>query len=168
MGKIILYIASSLDGYIARENGDVDWLPQTSESEYEEFFKSVDNVIMGKKTYDQILTFGKYPYNNKKSFVFTRDVSLTNDANVEFVSNIEEFKTKLKSLNENTWLVGGSEILSVFLEHKLVDEIILSIIPVILGKGIPLFQNIDQEVNLELLKTTKYNELVELTYKILK
>ncbi len=168
MGKIILYIASSLDGYIARENGDVDWLPINTDSGYDNFYKSIDTVIMGKKTYDQILTFGDYPYKGKKSYVFTRNDSLTMDENVEFASNVEEFSRNLVSSKGNIWLVGGSELFSAFLEHKLVDEIILSIIPTVLGKGIPLFQNINQEANLKLIKTTEYSGFVELTYKVLK
>jgi dihydrofolate reductase len=168
MGKIILYIASSLDGYIARENGDVDWLPINTDSGYDNFYKSIDTVIMGKKTYDQILTFGDYPYKGKKSYVFTRNDSLTKDENVEFASNVEEFSRNLVSSKGNIWLVGGSELFSAFLEHKLVDEIILSIIPTVLGKGIPLFQNINQEANLKLIKTTEYSGFVELTYKVLK
>ena len=168
MGKLILYIASSLDGYIARENGDVDWLPINTDSGYDNFYKSIDTVIMGKKTYDQILTFGDYPYKGKKSYVFTRNDSLTKDENVEFASNVEEFSRNLVSSKGNIWLVGGSELFSAFLEHKLVDEIILSIIPTVLGKGIPLFQNINQEANLKLIKTTEYSGFVELTYKVLK
>jgi len=168
MEKIILYIASSLDGYIARENGDVDWLPINTDSGYDNFYKSIDTVIMGKKTYDQILTFGDYPYKGKKSYVFTRNDSLTKDENVEFASNVEEFSRNLVSSKGNIWLVGGSELFSAFLEHKLVDEIILSIIPTVLGKGIPLFQNINQEANLKLIKTTEYSGFVELTYKVLK
>jgi dihydrofolate reductase len=169
MGKIILYIAPSLDGYIARKNGDVDWLPQLSDSGYDDFYKSIDTVFMGKKTYDQILTFGEYPYKGKKSYVFTRNTLLTKDENVEFKSNIEEFTKILTSSSEgNVWLVGGSELLSAFLQINLVDEIILSIIPTVLGQGIPLFQNIDQEVNLELIKTKEYSGFVELTYRVLK
>jgi dihydrofolate reductase len=169
MGKIILYIAASLDGYIARETGDVDWLPMNTDSGYDEFYKSIDTIIMGKKTYDQILTFGEYPYKGKKSFVFSRDDSLTKDENVEFASNVEEFARKLASHHskENIWLVGGSELFSAFLQHKLVNEVILSVIPIVLGNGISLFQNINQEVKLELMKTTKYCGLVELHYKIL-
>ena len=101
--------------------------------------------------------------------MFTKNDSLPNDDNVEFTSSVEKFTKKLVlSSEENIWLVGGAELFSVFLRHKLVDEIVLSVIPIILGKGIPLFQNIDQEVNLELIKTTEYNGLVELTYKIMK
>jgi len=169
MGKIVLYVASSLDGYIARKNGDVDWLPSSTDSGYGAFYKSIDIVVMGKKTYDQILTFGEYPYKGKKSYVFTRDDALTKDENVEFSTNIGEFTRKLNSYSEeNVWLVGGSELVSVFLRDKLIDEIILSVIPIVLGKGIPLFQNVNQDVKLKLIKTTEYSELVELIYKVLK
>ena len=165
---MILYIAASLDGYIVRETGGVDWLPINADSGYDEFYKSIDTVIMGKKTY-QILTFGEYPYKDKTSFVFSRDNSLTKDENVEFASGVEDFVRKLSpSSKENIWLVGGSELLSAFLRHKLVSELILSIIPIILGNGISLFQNINQEIKLELMKTTKYSELVELHYGVLK
>lgn len=169
MGKVILYIASSFDGYIAKENGDIDWLPQNTPSGYDEFYKTIDTVIMGKKTYDQVLTFGAYPYKGKNSFVFTKNDTLTKDENVEFVSNVKEFTRNLiSSSKKNIWLIGGSELLSFLLNHKLVDEIILSIIPVVLGKGIPLFKNINQETKLELIKTTQYAGLVELRYNVLK
>ena len=168
MGKIILYVASSLDGYIARENGDVDWLPENTSSGYDEFYKTIDTVIMGKKTYDQVLTFGDYPYRGKTSFVFSRNDTLTKDENVEFVSNVEKFTRKLiLSSEKNIWLVGGSELISTFLNHNFVHEIIVSIVPMILGKGIPLFKNINEETKLELIKTTEYEELVELQYKVL-
>ncbi len=169
MGKIFLYIAPSLDGYIARENGDVDWLPTNTDSGYFDFYKSIDTVIMGKKTYDQILTFGKYPYKGKKSYVLTRDETLTKDENVEFSSDLGVFTRTLNSSSEaNIWLIGGAELISSFLRNKLIDEIILSVIPIVLGKGIPLFQKIDKEIKLELIKTTEYSNLVELTYKVLK
>ena len=169
MGKVILYIASSLDGYIAKENGDVDWLPQNTDSGYDAFYKKIDTLIMGKKTYDEILTFGAYPYKRKKSYVFTRNDNITKDENVEFVSNVEEFTRKLLSSSENNiWLVGGAEIISTFLQYKLIDEIILSVIPIILDKGISLFQNINQEAKLELMKITQYTEFVELHYTVLK
>ncbi|MFB5638475.1 MAG: dihydrofolate reductase family protein, partial [Nitrosarchaeum sp.] len=90
MTKILVYIASSLDGFIARENGDIDWLPEVTESGYDAFYKSIDTVIMGKTTYDQVLTFGVYPYKDKKSFVFSK-TQQNNDENAEFVSDVEKF-----------------------------------------------------------------------------
>ena len=168
MRKIILFIASSLDGYIARENGDIDWLPENTASGYDDFIKSVDTVIMGKTTYDQVLSFGDYPYADKKSFVFTR-TEQNKDENIQFISNVEKFvKNDFPGTGENIWLVGGAQIIASFLKQGVVDEIIISVIPVLLGKGIPLFKNIENEINLELIKIEKYDRLVGLHYKVLK
>ena len=169
MRKFILFIASSLDGYIARENGEIDWLPENGTSGYDEFYKTIDTVVMGKKTYNQVLTFGAYPYQDKKSFVITRNNNQTKNKNTEFVSDVDQFvKDIIFDSGKNIWLVGGAEIISSFVNHGFVDEIILSIIPVVLGKGIPLFKNIEKETKLELIKTINYDNLVELQYKVLK
>ena len=135
MTKVLAYIASSLDGYIARENGGIDWLPETAESGYGAFYNSIDTVIMGKTTYDQVLTFGEYPYKDKKSFVFTRSIQ-NKEENTEFVSDVEKFvKDGFPGAGENIWLVGGAKIIASFLNQRAVDEIIISVIPILLGKG---------------------------------
>jgi len=169
MRKIILFIASSLDGYIARETGEIDWLPENTTSGYDEFIKSIDTVIMGRKTYDQILTFGDYPYKVKKSYVFSRTNNNSKDENIEFVHDADKLvKSIISNSGTNIWLIGGAEIISIFLNLDFVDEIILSIIPVVLGKGIPLFKDVEKKVKLELIKTSNYDKLVELHYKVLK
>jgi dihydrofolate reductase len=148
MTKILVYIASSLDGFIARENGDIDWLPKLTESGYDAFYKSVDTVIMGKTTYDQVLTFGEYPYKDKKSFVLT-STNQNKDENAEFVSDVEKFvKDGFPNAGENIWLVGGAQIISSFLKQGVVDEIIISVIPILLGKGIHFFKNTENETKL--------------------
>ncbi len=168
MPKVIVYIATSLDGYIAREDGSIDWLPESAESGYDSFYKSVDTVVMGKTTYEQVLTFGEYQYKDKKSFVFTR-TSQKKDGNVEFVSDVEKFvKDGFPGAGEDVWLVGGAQIIAAFLKQKVVNEIIVTIIPVLLGKGISLFKNIENETKLELIKTVKYDKLADLHYKVLK
>ena len=168
MTKILVYITSSLDGFIARENGDIDWLPKLAESGYDAFYKSVDTVIMGKTTYDQVLTFGEYPYKDKKSFVFT-STNQNKDENAEFVSDVEKFvKDGFPGAGKNIWLVGGAQIIASFLKQEAIDEITISLIPVLLGKGIPLFKNIENETKLEFVKTEKYDQLVDLYYKVLK
>jgi len=165
MRKIKLFIASSLDGYIAREDGNIDWLPQSGNSGYDEFYKTIDTVIMGRKTYEQILTFGKYPYEGQKSYVITKNTEIKKDGNIEFVFETEKLvKELLSSSGKDVWLVGGADLISTFLNFDLIDDIILSIIPIVLGKGIPLFKNIQKEIKFELVKTTEYNELVELYY----
>lgn len=168
MTKVSVYIAVSLDGYIAREDGSIDWLPEPSESGYDTFYKSVDTVIMGKTTYDQVLTFGEYPYKNKKSFVFSKTQE-NSDENAEFVSDVEKFvKDGFPRVCENIWVVGGAKIIVSFLKQGVVDEIIITKIPVLLGKGILLFENLEDEAKLELIKTEKYGQLVDLHYKVLK
>ena len=148
MRKIILYIASSLDGYIARETGDIDWLPQSDTSGYEKFYKTINVVIMGKTTYDQVLTFGEYPYKDKKSFVFTRNKNPTKDENVEFVSDTDEFvKDILSKLEGNIWLIGGGQIISFFVNNGIVDEIILSMYLLLLGKGFLCFKTYKKKRN---------------------
>ena len=162
------YIASSLDGYIAREDGCIDWLPQITESGYDAFYKSIDTVIMGKTTYLQVLTFGAFPYKGKKSFVFSK-TQKNNDENVKFVRDVNKFVIDgFPGAGQNIWLVGGAKIISSFMKHSLVDEIIITKIPILLGKGIPLFHNAEYETKLELVKTEKFGNLVDLHYKILK
>ena len=86
MRKIILFIATSLDGYIARENGDIDWLFTEGEYGYNEFYDSIDTVLMGGKTYRQALTFGdEFPYATKQAYVFTRDVNHKSNEEVAFI-----------------------------------------------------------------------------------
>src|SRR5919199_5995017 len=85
MRKVVLFIASSLDGYIARPSGDIDWLFTDQDYGYSEFFASVDTVLMGRKTYEQVLTFDEYPYQDVKSYVFSNNLNFQADKNVELV-----------------------------------------------------------------------------------
>ena len=168
MVRVRVYIAASLDGYIAKEDGSVDWLPQNSESSYDAFYKSIDTVIMGKTTYDQILTFGEYPYKDKKSFVFSKS-SQTKEDHAKFLPDVAKFvRDEFSDAGKNIWIVGGSKTIDSFLKQGAVDEIILTVVPVILGRGIPLFQNSNDTNKLELVKTERFGQLVDLHYKLAK
>jgi dihydrofolate reductase len=169
MGKIQLYIASSLDGYIARDSGEVDWLFSDRDYGYTEFLAQIDTVLMGNKTYQQLLGFGEYPYSGKTAFVFSRTLAGQKDERVEFIGGkLQDFVQGLqKTSTGNIWLVGGSEIIYDFLKHGLIDEFILSIHPVILGSGIPLIVR-DRTLftKLELQDVKTYNTgLVQLSYR---
>jgi len=168
MRKVKLFIASSLDGFIASEDGSVDWLPTDGDYGYKKFYDSIDTVLMGRKTYDQILGFGEYPYSGKKGYVFTKDPKIGKDSNVEFVSEVIDFTSGLvASPGEDIWIVGGAEIITILLNSDLIDEIILTIIPIVIGKGIPLFNDIKKEVKLQLVNSTDYKDgLVQLHYKL--
>lgn len=108
MRAIVLFIASSLDGFIAKTDGSVDWLFTDNDYGYNEFFASVDTVIMGRKTYAQILEFGAYPYEGTQGFVLTRTSTAERDENVTFIGeNIPGLIDTLRqSPGKNIWLVG--------------------------------------------------------------
>ena len=162
--KVILYIATSLDRFIARKNGSVDWLAKYENTEedygYKEFFGSVGTVVLGNTTYQQF----KAPYPNKKCFVFSRKNS-GKEENITFVNNsVKDFLNGLE--DENVWLVGGAEIAKEFLKHKLIDEFIITVIPTVLGGGIPLFGEECGEHQLKLQNIKKYDSgIVQLSYR---
>jgi dihydrofolate reductase len=169
MRKVVLFIASSLDGYIARPSGDIDWLFTDQDYGYSEFFASVDTVLLGRKTYEQVLTFGEYPYEGVKSYVFTKNPLFQAENNVELVTeDIKKFIDNLRQADgKNIWLVGGSQLTYDFMNHNLVDELILSIHPIVLGEGIPLFANQTNSHSLRLTNCQTYSSsLVQLSYDV--
>lgn len=186
MPEVILYIASSLDGYIARADGAVDWLdelpeqlegqPEGSEegSEedygYGEFIANVGTVLMGRVTYEQVLTFGvDYPYPGTAGYVFSRTRAGERDENVEFVdgADIPGFIGRLNEASgKDIWLIGGGLLVREFVRRDLIDRIELFILPVILGEGIPLFPPPTPQRNLKLVESRSYaNGMVGLTYR---
>jgi len=173
MSKIIIYIAQSLNGKIAREDGSIDWLTQFDGEDYgyHQFIDSVQTILIGNKTYKQVLTFGdEFPYKNKKVYVFTRNNQVQKDENVSFISsNISDFISNLKnSTNENIWLVGGAEIITYFLENKLVEELQLFTIPIIITSGINLMDKLSHDCKLNLSNSKIYkNGVVEAHYEII-
>jgi dihydrofolate reductase len=175
MPRIKLYIATSLDGFIAREDGRIDWLTEyennpTTDYGYSEFYSSIGTVLMGRKTYEQILEFGDWPYKEKKSYVFTKKKDILHcENNVEFVTeDLRKFVNQLKeSAEQDIWLVGGSQLIKAFIEENLVQELILFIVPIILGSGINLFDHIGKQIKLQTLGINKYeNGLVRVEYRL--
>ncbi|MCA1029595.1 dihydrofolate reductase family protein [Bacillus timonensis] len=171
--KVVLFIATSLDGYIARTDGDIEWLHEVEskgdgENGYFTFYENIDTVLMGRKTYDKVLTLAdQFPYPDKKNYVFSRTRSGSNE-NVTFINeNVETFMKRLKSEDgDHIWLVGGGDLFHTFLEKNLVDELIVTIIPVLLGAGIPLLSKELPNQHLNLLKSTNYGQFVQLHYSV--
>lgn len=152
MREIILYSAISLDDFIARSDGNIDWLnapgmiPEGEDFGYGAFYKSIDTTLTGNATYKQVLSFGgPFPYPDKKNYVFTRQAGVESTDYVEFVNgNIARFCSELKrDSGKNIWLVGGGKVNSVLLDEGLIDKLILTKIPIPLGQGIPLFEQDD-------------------------
>lgn len=167
---VVLYVAASLDGYIARKDGRIDWLTpfENEDYGYDDFYKTVGTVIMGNNTYRQILSFGKYPYPAVDSFVFTRKNNKSKDENVTFISmDARDFMDSLKpGNNKKIWLVGGAALIEEFLSYNLIDEYIITLIPILLGSGVPLFKGNFNEEALRLKDVKVFNSgLVQIYYE---
>jgi dihydrofolate reductase len=170
--KLILFIATSLDGYIATEEDSLEWLFNVEgegDNGYSEFYSTVDTILMGRRTYDWIIDKEKdnFPYKNKKCYVFSKSISEKNH-NVEFInSDIVEFTNKIKeSEGENIWIVGGGNLLHFFIKNRLVDEFIITVAPTLIGGGIPLFRELDFELELKLKGIRRFNQFAELHYEL--
>ncbi|HEY1044814.1 MAG TPA: dihydrofolate reductase family protein [Bacteroidia bacterium] len=145
--KVVVYIAASIDGYIAADNDDLSFLASVEkEGEdygYADFVSTIDTVIMGRKTYEKVLSFGiPYPHSERKTYVITRTHQESKDS-VEFYNgNLSELVSELKSKKgKNVFVDGGAQIVNEFLKLDLVDEIIVSYVPVVLGSGTKLFHS---------------------------
>ncbi|MBL1215506.1 MAG: dihydrofolate reductase [Ignavibacteriae bacterium] len=165
MRKVVLYIAASIDGFIAGPKGEIDWLhsienPDNDDFGYPKFYRSIDTTIMGNSTYKQILSFGiDFPYSDKTNYVFTKNKTLIDMDNINFVNaDHKNFVSSLKSANgKNIWLIGGGKVNSFFLKNNFIDEIILATIPIILGKGIPIFSQMKKSKEMIISRMQKYN-----------
>jgi dihydrofolate reductase len=170
--KVILYIAMSLDGYIARENGDIDWLSTVERANedygYGNFIQSVDTVIMGRKTYDKVQGIGiEFPHRDKKCYIITHTQLPVHD-NVEFYSGplSHLIQTIRQAQGKNVFIDGGAQVVNELMKDDLIDEFIISIIPVFLGSGISLFQPSHPEMKLHLKNRNIFSSgLVQLWYE---
>src|SRR3990172_7004625 len=145
MAHVILYIATSLDGYIAKKDGSIDWLTMVEVGDtdygYADFYQSVDALVMGSRTYEQALGFGDWPYPGKQSYVFTTRNLTSERKDVIFTSAKPDTGIREMEAQGFTriWLVGGAELTAVFLRLRLVEEDRISVVSASLGGGIPLF-----------------------------
>lgn len=169
--KVVLYIAQSLDGYIARENNDISWLSVVERDNedygYDDFIKTVDTVFMGRKTYEKVLTFGmEFPHKGRTCYVLSKTLKGA-DENVQFFSgNIDKLITRIKGQKgKDIFIDGGSEVVRLFRDNDLIDEYVISIIPILLGKGIRLFRETDTQNYLKLVDSMIFDSgLVQLKY----
>lgn len=173
MRKVILFIAMSLDGYIADEHGNVDWLDGQDVNEenidtYSVFVQDVDTIIMGWNTYHQIVTKlspTEWVYANLTSYVITHrklpssnEIFFTEKAPVSLVKELKNKEGK------SIWICGGANIVQSLVKADLIDEYYISVIPTVLGSGIRLFGTAPGEIKLKLISTQSYNGIVELIY----
>lgn len=173
--KISIYVAVSLDGFIAKPDGNIDWLTEDVSAEevendngYKEFLNSVDALVFGGKTYRQMRSFGDWLYPNKKCVIISRtetesdlpDVSFTTDSPQQIVESLKNEGCR------HLWVMGGGEIHSLFLNTGLVDEMRIFVMPIILGEGIPLFAPPVTDTRWNLLGHRNWrSNIVELHYR---
>ncbi len=155
MRKVTLGLANSLDNYIARADAGVDWLLWSDEvaSVTKEFWKTIDAVVMGRKTYEVALKHGTPAYPGVKNYVFSRTLTANPDGKVEIIAeDAGRFMKNLKAQEgKGIGVIGGGELAKSLLEAGVIDEITLNIHPVLLGSGIPLFLSLERQIDLELL-----------------
>jgi dihydrofolate reductase len=170
MRKIVLGVGISLDGYIARPDGGVDFLFMPRDYSMAPFFATVDTAVMGRKTLDAGLKMsgGSLPHYNMAMYVFTKSkpagerdgVIFVKESPARLIARLRERRGK------DIWLMGGGELARTFLESDLVDRLYLGVVPVLLGEGIPLFPSGFPQRDFKLIENKSYSRgLIALTYE---
>ncbi len=177
--KIIVYIATSADGYIARPDGDVEWLnrrPRTVDYGMTEFYPTIDTILWGRKTYDWALAYSRKMrskggvFDTKvANYVFSRKPPKRAAPGVEFVSEpVKAFAQRLRATpGKHIWMMGGGGLIASFLDAGEIDEFDIHVIPTLIGEGIPLVAPRHRDVPLRLRSARKYPDgVVRLRYEV--
>ena len=177
--KIIVYIATSADGYIARPDGDVEWLnrrPHDIDYGIKAFYRTIDTILWGRKTYDWSLAYykkhglkGEIFDTKVANYVFSHRPPKRVAAGVEFVTEpVKKFARKLRAApGKQIWMMGGGELIASFLDAGEIDEFDIHVIPTLIGDGIPLIARRHRDVDLRLRSARKYPDgAVRLRYEV--
>ena len=172
--KVIVHIATSADGYIARPDGDLEWLTSRPAPEgfygMNAFMKSIDTELLGRKTYEVSLRMGAKFDSNTRNLVFSRHAPPADaPSGVEFVSGaIGPFVSRLREHSgKDVWLMGGGKLIASFLDEQAIDEFVISVAPVFIGDGIPLIARRHRHVPLELHSVERFEDgLVQQHYRV--
>jgi dihydrofolate reductase len=160
-----VYIAASIDGFIAEKDGGLDWLinipnPDNSDYGFNDFIKRIDALIMGRNTYEKVLTFGEWIY-AKKVFVLSNSIKSVSEemtGKAEIVSgDIPILLSDLNRRGYNNFYVDGGKVIQSFLNEDLIDEMIITRVPILLGEGIPLFGKLDKPIKFSKVITEVFN-----------
>lgn len=177
--KCSVFIATSLDGYIARKDGDIDWLMEADTSDppedtgYFTFIETVDCLVMGRNSLEKVLTFPEWPYDGMRVVVMSRTMvevpaQVAGKAEL-FSGSPQELATKLKGEGCKRLYIDGGQIIQSFLRAGLITDLCITKIPILLGEGIPLFGPLDADVKLKHVSTKTFNSgFVQTTYEVVK
>jgi dihydrofolate reductase len=171
VGKV--FIGTSLDGFIAREDGDLEWLTGTdlemSDTGYNEFFASVDAMVIGRNTYETIAGFEEWPYGGKRVLVLSRTLTRVEGPETSVHHDLEDVIATLDAEGAKAVYVDGGKTIQEFLRRGLIGEITISRAPVLIGSGIPLFGPLDADVHLAHKQTTELGAgFVQSTYEVVR
>jgi dihydrofolate reductase len=176
--KIIVHVAVSADGYIARPDGDVEWLNRLPHADHgtSAFYKAIDTIIMGRKTYDWSLAYAKKEgikggmFDTRLvNYVITKGLSEPPMPGVQFVSEpVKAFAGRLRATpGKHIWMMGGGGVIASFLDAGEIDEFDIHVIPTFIGEGIPLVARRHRDIMLKLLATEKFSDgVVRLRYEV--
>ena len=172
--NVIVHIATSADGYIARPDGDLEWLTSRPAPEgfygMNAFMKSVDTMLLGRKTYEVSLSMGAKFDSKDSTIVFSRHARPADaPSGVEFVNGaIGPFLSRLREQpGKDIWLMGGGDLIASFLDEQAIDEFVVSVVPVFIGDGIPLIARRHRQVPLDLQSVERFEDgVVQLHYRI--
>jgi dihydrofolate reductase len=174
MRKVKLFIATSLDGFIAKPDGNIDWLSMVEKPGedygYAAFDSTTDTVIMGRKTYEKVLSFGiEYPHKNKQSYIITQTLTVSGHKDIHYYGgDIAELIGRLKQQpGKDIFVDGGAQLVNAMMKENLIEEFIISTLPIFLGQGIRLFEGDYPGQKLKLLASTHFESgLVQSHYVV--
>jgi dihydrofolate reductase len=176
--KVSVFVATSLDGYIARSDGNLDWLdsaqktiPAGEDCGYQALMQTVDVLVMGRKTYEKVLSFGAWPYGQQRVIVLSSNPLTFPDDIPDTVSHCcdapQTLCSQLSADGVNHIYIDGGNTIQRFLAAGLVDELTITVIPVLLGDGISLFGSLQSDIELSCVETTQYEfGFVQLKYRV--
>jgi dihydrofolate reductase len=171
--KVSVYIATSLDGFIARRNGEIDWLTGGEAGQdygYADFMSTIDCVVMGRNTYEKVLTFGGWPYEKRVIVLTSRDLTVAPEltTRVEALNvSPQELIAELERRGVHHIYLDGGATIQRFLRETLVDEMTIATIPVLIGDGLPLFGPLKRDIQLQLFTSNSFsNGFVQSKYKV--
>ena len=168
-----VYIGTSLDGFIARADGGIDWLMKYADADaigsYNEFIANIDVMVIGRGTFETVLGFPSWPY-DRPVFVLSRTMTVVPDHLLEkpTITSLEpaELLRHLSDQGFKAAYIDGGKVIQSFLKADLIDSLIIATVPVLIGGGIPLFGSLDTDINFEHVRTSTYpNGLVRSYYK---
>lgn len=167
MRRIVYFVAISLDGFIARRDGSVDWLFHDQDYGFTDFFKNVETVVQGRRTYEQVLTFGKYPYQGKNNVVFSRRLKNCEHGTVVSMPAAEFAAEERRKSGGDIWVVGGGDLAGSFLSAGAIDDVVVFVHPILLGDGLPLSPGLQSDVRLSFNGSSAFDSgLVKLSYQV--